>query len=240
MEIGKITMAQAIYFSVNQLTGAISPTLGSCSELQLLSLSQNSFQGLIPDSLGNLQSLVNLDLYSNSLSGAIPIVTLKKLKMLQSLNLYFNNLTGEIPRGFFANKTIVMSLIGNPSLCGPQAFQLPTFQTSRGHFAFVKRALFPVSGAIAFILCCLILGFLWKRNMHMKNFDSSQDILQKLEHQRISYQKLHITTNGFSEANLLGTRNIGSVYKGILSDDTLVALKVFQLQKHKVEKSFKT
>eukprot|EP00253_Pinus_taeda_P029017 PITA_29017 len=75
--------------------------------------------------------------------------------------------------------------------------------------------------------------------MPMQNFDSSQAILQRLEHKRISYQELHIATNGFAETNLLGTGNFGSVYKGILSDGTLVAVKVFQLLKDKAEKSFK-
>ena len=49
----------------------------------------------------------------------------------------------------------------------------------------------------------------------------------------------HIATIGFSEVNLLGTRSFGSVYKGILGDDTLVAIKVFQLQNEKVEKIFR-
>ena len=73
----------------------------------------------------------------------------------------------------------------------------------------------------------------------MQKFDSSQSIFQKLEHKRISYQELHVATNGFSKANLLGTRSFASVYKGIMSDDTLVAIKVFELQKEKVEKSFR-
>ena len=132
-----------------------------------------------------------------------------------------------------------MSLIGNPSLCGPQVFQLPACQTTRAHFAFVKRVLLPVSGAISFILCCLLLGFLWKKNMCMQNFDSSQVIFQNFEHRRISYQELHIATNGFTEANLLGTGSVGLVYKGILNDGTHVAVKVFQLQNEQVERSFK-
>eukprot|EP00253_Pinus_taeda_P012879 PITA_12879 len=247
MEIGKIAMAQAIDISVNQLIGAIPPALGSCNELQLLNLSHNSFQGSIPESVGNLRSLASLDLSLNNLSGIIPVVTLKNLKMLQSLNLSFNNFTGEIPEGgFFANRTIVMSLIGNPGLCGPQVFQLLACQTPRHHFALVKRLILPVSGVAAFILCCLLFGFLckrkgflWNRNMLVQNFDSSQAILQRLEHKRISYQELHIATNGFAEANLLGTGNFGSVYKGILIDGTLVAVKVFHLLKDKAEKSFK-
>eukprot|EP00253_Pinus_taeda_P011215 PITA_11215 len=239
MEISKIAMAQAIDISSNHLIGLIPPTLGSYSELQTLNLSRNAFQGSIPDSLGTLLSLVNLDLSFNSLSGPIP-VTLQKLKMLQCLNLSFNNLTGEIPKeGFFANQTIIMSFIGNPGLCGPKVFMLPACSTSGSHFAVVKKILFPMGGAIVFILCCLLLGFLWRRNIHVQNFDSSESIFQKLEHKRISFQELHIATNGFTRSNLLGSSSFGSVYKGILSDGTIVAVKVFQLQNDQGEKSFK-
>lgn len=207
--------------------------------MQLLNLSQNAFQRPIPNSLINLKSLTNLDLSSNSLSGLIPIVTLQKLQMLQRLNLSFNNLTGEVSkRGIFAKKNIVVSLIGNLSLCGPKSFQLPAFKTPRGHFALVKIILFPMSGAIYFMLCCLLLRFLWKGNMSMQDFDSSNSILQNLEHKRISYQGLQIETNGFFEASLLGVGNFGSVYKGILRDGTLVALKVFHLKKYMVENYF--
>ena len=126
--------------------------------------------------------------------------------MIQFLNLSFNNLRGEIPKGgFFANQTSIVSLIDNPNLCGPQEFGLSTCLTPRGHFAFVKKILLLLSGVIAFILCCLLLVFLWRGNKSMQNFDFSRAIFQKLEHQRISYQELHTAANGFSEANLLGT-----------------------------------
>eukprot|EP00253_Pinus_taeda_P007608 PITA_07608 len=238
LEIGKITMAQAIDVSANHLTGAIPSTIGSCVELFSLNLSQNSFQGSIPDSLENLKSLMSLDLSSNSLSGIIP-PTLNKLEMLQYLNLSFNKLTGEIPRGGpFANLSISISLNGNPNLCGPQVFQLSACPTPRGHPTIVKRVLFPVSGVVAFILCCFLLIFLWRRNMHIQNIYVSRAIFQKFGHQRISYQELHRATNGFSEANLLGTGSFGLVYKGVLTDGTLVAVKVLSLQSDQGEKLF--
>jgi LRR receptor-like serine/threonine-protein kinase FLS2 len=70
--------------------------------------------------------------------------------------------------------------------------------------------------------------------MHIQNIDLSRAMFQ-----RISYQEIHIATNGFAKANLLGTGSFGSVYKGILNDGTLVAVKVLQLQNDKCEKSFK-
>eukprot|EP00253_Pinus_taeda_P027108 PITA_27108 len=238
-EIGKITMAQAIDVSANHLTGAIPSTLGSCVELCSLNLSQNSFQGPIPDSLENLQSLMSLDLSSNSLSGIIP-PTLNKLKMLQCLNLSFNKLTREIPRGGpFANLSISISLNGNPNLFGPQVFQLSACPPPRGHPTIVKRLIFLVSGVVAFILCCFLLIFLWRRNMHIQNIYVSRAIFQKFGRQRISYQELHRATDGFSEANLLGTGSFGLVYKGVLTDGTLVAMKVLSLQSDQGEKRFK-
>eukprot|EP00253_Pinus_taeda_P018541 PITA_18541 len=240
-EIGKMSMAQAIDISANHLSGVIPSTLGSCVEVISLNLSRNSFQGSIPDSLENLQSLMSLDLSSNLLSGTIPI-TLNKLKMLQYLNLSFNKLVGEIPTGgIFANESISISLNGNANLCGPKIFQLYPCPTPKGqgHSTIVKRVLLTVGGATAFILCCLFLRFLWRGNMHIQNIHVSRSIFQKVEHPRISYQELHIATNGFDKANLLGTGSFGSVYKGILNDGTPVAVKVFQLQNDQSEKSFK-
>jgi len=81
----------------------------------------------------------------------------------------------------------------------------------------------------------------------MQNFGFSQVIFQKLEHQRISYEELHMETNVFIESNLLRTRNFGLVYKGILRDGTLVVVKVFsckitklrRISKHNVVSSKK-
>ena len=75
--------------------------------------------------------------------------------------------------------------------------------------------------------------------MHAQNIGFSTVIFQNSKHQRISYQELHIATNGFDDDNLLGTGSFGLVYKGVLKDGTLVAMKVLQLQNDQGEKSFK-
>ena len=95
-----------------------------------------------------------------------------------------------------------------------------------------------MSGVIMFILYCLLLGFLTRGNMHVKKFGFSETIFQKLEHQRISFQELHIKTMGFTQAKVLVSRSFGSVYKGILSDGTLF-VEVLKLQDNQDKKSFK-
>eukprot|EP00253_Pinus_taeda_P018223 PITA_18223 len=235
-EIGKLGNALAIDISANLLTSSIPPTIGSCTALESLNLSNNSLEGSIPDSLGYLQNLMDLDLSSNSLSGTIPI-TLNQLKELQYLNLSFNNLKGEISKGEFStNHTIIISLNGNLGLCGPQVFSLPACPEPKNHFDILRKVILPIVGGIGFLLCCLLLIFLSRR--HIRIFYFPQVISHKSEHESISYQELYRATNGFIEANLLGKGNFGSVYKGILSDGTLAAVKIFHLQNDQVVKSF--
>jgi LRR receptor-like serine/threonine-protein kinase FLS2 len=137
-------------------------------------------------------------------------------------------------REYFANQSISIYLNGNPNLCGPKVFLLSTCPTTRGLPTIVERVLLPLIGVVFFILC-LFLIFLWRRN---KNIDYSRNNSLNVRHQRISYQEIHIATNRFAETNLLGAGNSKSVYKGILRDGTLVAVKVFQLQNDQDKKSF--
>jgi LRR receptor-like serine/threonine-protein kinase FLS2 len=180
-----------------------------------------------------------MDLSYNSLSRKIPI-TLNKLKELHYLNLSFNNLNKEISKGEFStNQSIIISLSGNLGLCGPQVFSLPACPAPRSHFDVLRKVLLPIFGGIGFILCCLLLRFLSRGNFHLQNFDFPRVVSHKLEHESISYQELSRETNGFIEANLLGKDSFGSVYKGILNDGMIVAMKVFHLQNEQVVKSFK-
>eukprot|EP01018_Ginkgo_biloba_P002944 Gb_32029 [translate_table: standard] len=239
LETSKMTMVQAIDISGNRLTGQVPALLGSCSELSYLNLSGNKLHGLIPSSLGRLQSLMDMDLSCNNLSGIIP-ESLEKLKMLHNLNLSFNNLTREIPKtGIFKNHTAV-SLLGNPGLCGPWMNfpECPPPNTVKHtNRTLVKRVIVLVACVTCFILAsCLLAGCLWSRTSgSIKSF-----ALRLGEHPKISYQELLNATGGFNEANFIGAGSFGLVHKGILSDGTIVAVKVLNLQNEEARKSFST
>eukprot|EP01018_Ginkgo_biloba_P027963 Gb_07415 [translate_table: standard] len=242
-EIGRMEMVQAIDISGNRLSGIIPAALESCSELAYLDLSENEFKGPIPAELGKLQSLQNMDLSRNNLTGEIP-EALGNLKMLQKLNLSFNNLRGEIPKtGVFENLTAA-SFLGNDGLCGPWLhFPVCPTPTSlkRTKHTFLKRVMIPIVCISSFILAgSLVVGFFWaSSSRRRKLINLYKGLALKLgEYPRISYQELVNATNGFNETNLLGVGSFGSVYKGILSDGTVTAVKVLDLQNEEAHKSF--
>ena len=57
-------------------------------------------------------------------------------------------------------------------------------------------------------------------------------------HERISYQQLLYATNHFGEENLIGKESLSMVYKGVLSNDLTVAVKVFNLDFQGALRSF--
>lgn len=102
----------------NNLTGEISPSLGSLTELRRLFLPSNRLTGAIPSELGNLKNLEDLMLYNNQLSGSIP-TELGNLTKLVFLELFSNQLSGTIPSelGNLVNLTNLM-LDRNENLSG--------------------------------------------------------------------------------------------------------------------------
>ncbi|XP_061341774.1 probable LRR receptor-like serine/threonine-protein kinase At3g47570 [Gastrolobium bilobum] len=238
-EVGQLKNIDEMDVSKNNLSGNIPGTIGECSSLEYLYLQGNSFHGIIPSSLASLKGLRHLDLSQNHLSGSIPGV-LQNIAFLEYLNVSFNMLDGEVPtQGVFRNAS-ELAVTGNDNLCGgvskPHLPPCPVKGDQHAkHHNF--RLIAAIVSVVAFlIILSFILTFYWKRKTRKKpSFDSPTiDQLAK-----VSYQNLHLGSDGFSIRNLIVSGSFGSVYKGTIEpEDTIVAIKVLNLQQKGAHTSF--
>ncbi|THF97018.1 hypothetical protein TEA_001698 [Camellia sinensis var. sinensis] len=239
LELGNLKVAILIDLSMNQFIGEIPSIITGLQNLVNLSLAYNRLQGPIPDSFGNMVSLKFLDLSHNNLSGVIP-KSLETLSHLSYLNVSFNKLRGQIPIGGpFANFTI-QSFMSNEALCGAPKFQVPPCHIGSPNHLRKKRValVLYILLPIAFILLATTFVFLLTRSRKRNKTPANYDLLPTTTPPRITYQQLFQATNGFSKSNLLGMGSFGSVYKAILEDATILAIKVFNLEVEAAFKSF--
>nr|XP_027109472.1 probable LRR receptor-like serine/threonine-protein kinase At3g47570 [Coffea arabica] len=241
-ETGNLKVVTLLDLSGNHLNGNIPSSLGGLQSLAKLSLAQNKLQGPVPDSLNQMLSLEFLDLSNNNLSGTIP-KSLETLLYLKYINLSFNYLRGEIPSsGPFENFTYE-SFMFNDDLCGAQRFHVPPCPSPRIHKSSQKKVfhmLGILSGIAATTIALTTAAILLLRCRRKDGISRNTDLLPMGLPKMISYYELVQATNGYDESNLLGKGGFGSKYKGILTDGTVVAMKVFTLLAEVTSGSFDT
>ncbi|MED6192853.1 hypothetical protein PIB30_013953 [Stylosanthes scabra] len=239
IEIGNLKAVTFLDLSKNMISGSIPRDVSGLQNLQILNFSQNKLAGDIPDSLGSLMSLKDLDLSQNNLFGLIPR-SLESLHYLESINLSHNNLEGEIPNGGPFKTFTAQSFMFNKALCGNARLQVPPCskekkKRSNANIFFIKCIL-PIMVSIILVVFCV---FFLVRRQRKKGGDINEGTLSVLPARRmISYYELSQATNGFDESNLLGKGSFGSVFKGLLSNGMVVAVKVFNLDLELGSKSF--
>nr|XP_027111962.1 probable LRR receptor-like serine/threonine-protein kinase At3g47570 isoform X2 [Coffea arabica] len=239
LEIRNLKATYSLDLSSNQLSGIIPTTIGMLQVLQNLSLARNNLQGSIPESFSHMVNLEFLDLSHNNLSGVIP-KSMEALKSLKECNVSFNRLSGEIPRdGPFRNFTGQL-FMNNEGLCGDPRISVPPCQSNSIRRSSKRKVLLlviSVSG-IAAILIIAIGALLNLRWLKKPKSSGGTELMSMEKYDRFSYYDLLRSTDNYNESNLLGEGSYGSVYKGILSDGTVVAIKVFNLLAEDSLKSF--
>ncbi|XP_060172794.1 LRR receptor-like serine/threonine-protein kinase GSO1 [Lycium barbarum] len=237
LEMGNLQAITVLELSNNDFTGEIPDFAGGLLALTTLSLANNKFEGPIPEPMGRMLSLVLLDLSHNRLSKEIP-KSFETLKYLKYFNVSFNELSGEIPTsGPFRNFT-GQSFLFNAALCGDPRFNVTSCTTSG---AKRKRIIVAVcaSMGMALMVILLTLAYLLVKLRDRNKLPRQKDIELEIS-RRLSYFELVKATGGFSQCNLIGSGSYSSVYKGVLANGMILAVKVFKLQLEGTFSSFYT
>ncbi|WVZ74570.1 hypothetical protein U9M48_022736 [Paspalum notatum var. saurae] len=232
-EFGNFRQLTNLNLSSNKFSGKIPETLGNFVQIQTIQMDQNILTGNIPISFGNLYTLSMINLSHNNLSGLIP-ASLQDLESLTKLDLSFNNFQGEIPRNGVFNNVTIVSLDGNPGLCGgAMDFHKPpchvAYQRKVGIINYIVKISIPIFSFMTLMLLIytIIHGKKTSRRPYLINSS------------KVSYKDLAQATGNFSEFNLIGRGSYGSVYRGKLTQAKIqVAIKVFDLETRFADKSF--
>nr|TKS00142.1 protein NSP-INTERACTING KINASE 1-like isoform X1 [Populus alba] len=249
-EIGKLSKLHTLDLSNNFFTGKIPSSLGNLRNLEYMRLNNNSLSGEFPMSLANMTQLVLLDLSFNNLSGPVPRFPTKTFSIsgnplicptgsepecygttLMPMSMNLNNTPSKengmcypnlIIRFTICNlfwidndSNLITSLVAQPA-ARPKSHQIA--------LAFGSSV-----GSVSLIILVFGLFLWWRQRNNQPTFFDVKD----RQHEEVSlgnlrkfqFRELQISTNNFSNKNILGKGGFGNVYKGILHDGTVVAVK---------------
>lgn len=231
LELSKMDMVLAIDLSNNNLSGALPSQLGSCIALESLNLSRNSLEGQFPEAIGSsLPYLRELDVAFNQFSGEIP-QSLMASASLKMLNFSYNNFCGNITnKGSFSSLT-VDSFLGNDRLCGSIEGLRRCHRKPTRHFLIAILLSLLITPIFCVVGYPIVLRSKLRRKLPVLN-GKTVDVVdeeaarEEIKYPRISRRQLVEATGGFSSSSLIGSGRFGQVYKGVLEDNTAIAVKV--------------
>ncbi|KAM3394006.1 hypothetical protein P3S68_003007 [Capsicum galapagoense] len=206
----------------NNMVGSFPPEIGNLKAVTKMDLLMNQFSNRIPRDIGGLQNLALLSLRNNKLQGSIP-ESMNNMVGLEFLDLSHNNISGNIPKSLEKFQNLKYFNVSVNKLYGEMPPEGP-FKNLSNQFFIHNDAL---CGSSRFSFPPCPTSSKYRRG---KSAPQQADSLSTVAKERISYYELLRETNVLSESNLIGSKNFGSVFKGVLRSGTFIAVKVFNLQ----------
>lgn len=230
--IAKLKSLITLDLHQNNLSGTLPDSLSSMLYLQNLNLADNNFNGSIPASWGQLPELKHLVVRGNRLTGSIP-ESLTNITGLLELDVSSNNLTGKIPQQLFSMTTF--NFTATHLTCGGNLQQpcvssssIPVSKRNSKVQVLVTAASI---GAFSLLLLGAVFGYRLHRQHKLKD-DIFVDVAGEDEREisfgqirRFSLREMQLATDNFNESNIIGQGGYGKVYRGVLMDNTRVAVK---------------
>ena len=241
---------QRLDLSGNRFTGSLPETMSNLSLLQVLNVSGNGLSGGFPRALASLNFLTIFNASHNDLNGSLP--SLAGIQSLRVFDASFNNLTGLIPNDFVNFTTLIYlnvsynnlsgavpsflphdevdssSFLQNIGLCGSIVGRVCAGISSSNSRSTTKIVLISVGSSVAFVVIVIFM-FICCRRSHARKARSSASVSAELGF-KLTTEEIRSATQNFSDRNYVGVGSMSTVYRGILSDATEVAVKRLGIQ----------
>eukprot|EP00253_Pinus_taeda_P012476 PITA_12476 len=219
-DIGGLSQIEIVDFSKNRLSGKIPKDIAKFIHLTEIDFSQNEFSGPLPVEIAMIRSLNSLNLSRNHFNGSIS-KEFDALTSLISADFSFNNFSGVVPEGLLSQLK-ASSFAGNHYLCGEQLGNCNSSVKGSPVRIHIKlQLLLPLSTLGILFFCSLVLAI---RAVTIKKKDSEGRPWKMTTFQTLSFG-IDDVVECIKEENVIGKGGEGVVYKGVMPNGDVVAVK---------------
>ncbi|XVE80692.1 hypothetical protein DITRI_Ditri15bG0001200 [Diplodiscus trichospermus] len=126
-KLGSLPRLRILDFMWNRISGSIPKEIGNISSLELLLLNGNQLTGPLPEEIGYLPNLDRIQIDENNISGSIP-TSFANLNKIKHFHMNNNSISGQIPPELARLPYLVHFVLDNNNLSGylpPELSRMP-------------------------------------------------------------------------------------------------------------------